>query len=63
MQDSRIVSSAYKFRGVEHVVALEVGYDQLTVEVEEKSSADQWRATFDSSCKSCGFCYSLIFLN
>ena len=50
--DSGAVSSSHVFRGMEYVVSM--GEDQpgaITVEVEDRLSADQWRGTFDATCK------------
>ncbi|XP_067681537.1 centrosomal protein CCDC61-like isoform X2 [Haliotis asinina] len=43
------VSSAHLFRGSEYIVTLENQAGAVLVEVEDKLSADQWRATFDSA--------------
>jgi len=44
--------SLFTFGGVEYTVSMSVQSDsQLTVQVEEHSSADQWRNTFDANCQ------------
>lgn len=45
----------YKFRGSDFYVTMESkGGDSLMVEVEDRLTADQWRATFESSCEFSG---------
>lgn len=44
------VGSAHMFRGSEYIVTLESQAGAVLVEVEDRLSADQWRATFDSAC-------------
>lgn len=52
MDDNTTVSAAYIFRGVEYIVTMNVTDDStVTVEVEDKLTADQWRADFDSACR------------
>lgn len=52
MEDGSTVSAAYIFRGIEYIVTMSVkAENSLTVEVEDKLTADQWRADFDSACK------------
>ena len=52
MEDEATVTSSYVFRGVEYIVTMIVqGGNTLSVEVEDRLTADQWRATFDSACK------------
>lgn len=43
------VSGAYKFRGSDFYVTMDGKGNTLTVEVEDRLTADQWRATFDST--------------
>ena len=44
-------SGPYKFRGSDFYVTMECkGGNSLTVEVEDRLTADQWRATFEASC-------------
>ena len=44
-------SAPYKFRGSDFYVTMESkGGNSLMVEVEDRLTADQWRATFDASC-------------
>ena len=44
--------SSFTFGGVEYTVSMSVqNGGQLTVQVEEHSSADQWRNTFDANCQ------------
>ena len=50
-EDSSIVAM-YLFRGIEYVVTVNVDSgSSLIVEVEDRLTADQWRGTFDASCK------------
>lgn len=52
MEDETTVSSSYVFRGIEYIVTMTVqSGNTLTLEVEDRLTADQWRATFDSACK------------
>lgn len=45
-------SSSFSFAGSEHTVSMSVSNsNQLTIQVEEHSSADQWRNTFDAKCE------------
>ena len=49
----RTVSGSYKFRGSDFYVTMECkGGNSLMVEVEDRLTADQWRATFDAACES-----------
>lgn len=51
MENDTTVSAAYIFRGIEYIVTMTVKDDcLLVVEVEDKLTADQWRADFDSAC-------------
>jgi hypothetical protein len=51
MENDTTVSAAYIFRGIEYIVTMTVKDDSfLVVEVEDKLTADQWRADFDSAC-------------
>ena len=53
MEDETTVSAPYIFRGIEYIVNMTVQDGiGLCVEVEDKLTADQWRADFDSACKS-----------
>jgi len=62
MEDSTTVSAAYIFRGIEYIVTMNVKAENgLTVEVEDKLTADQWRADFDAACMLI-FIYIDIFL-
>ena len=51
--DGECFSSCHVFRGNEYVVTMEMqqGNSAILVEVEDKVTADQWRATFDASCE------------
>lgn len=50
MEDETTVSSSYVFRGIEYIVTMTVqSGNTLTLEVEDRLTADQWRATFDSA--------------
>ena len=45
-------SSSHQFHGDSYLVSLSVLDDnKLLVEVEHKESYDQWRATFEKTCK------------
>ncbi|XP_070569461.1 centrosomal protein CCDC61-like [Ptychodera flava] len=45
-----VITSVYTFRGMEYIVSMNVSdASTLTVEVEDRLTADQWRGTFDSS--------------
>ncbi|KAK3093960.1 hypothetical protein FSP39_022289 [Pinctada imbricata] len=49
MEDETTVSTSYVFRGIEYIVTMKVQSGvSLTVEVEDRLTADQWRASFDS---------------
>lgn len=49
MEDETTVTAPYIFRGIEYVVTMNVqDGNSLRVEVEDKLTADQWRADFDS---------------
>ncbi|WAR20131.1 CCD61-like protein [Mya arenaria] len=48
--EDQTVSAAYIFRGIEYIVTMLVKNENtLTVEVEDKLTADQWRADFDAA--------------
>nr|XP_054758866.1 centrosomal protein CCDC61-like [Lytechinus pictus] len=49
MQEERgVVSSRFSFRGVDYIVSIWVNDDNLlTVEVEDRLTADQWRGSFE----------------
>lgn len=49
--DSAVRSASCIFRGVEYVVSAWFSDESVTIEVEDKLTADQWRGTFDPSCK------------
>ncbi|CAG2203446.1 CCDC61 [Mytilus edulis] len=50
MEEETTVTSSYVFRGVEYIVTMIVqAGNTLSVEVEDRLTADQWRATFDSA--------------
>lgn len=50
MEDETTVSAPYVFRGIEYIVTMSVqGSNNLMVEVEDKLTADQWRADFDTA--------------
>ncbi|XP_053405514.1 centrosomal protein CCDC61-like [Mercenaria mercenaria] len=50
MENDTTVSAAYIFRGIEYIVTMTVKDDSvLMVEVEDKLTADQWRAEFDAA--------------
>jgi len=52
MADDTVRFSTFTFGGVEYTVSMTVhDSSQLTVQVEEHSSADQWRNTFDANCQ------------
>ena len=48
-EDSSVVAT-YVFRGIEYVVTMNVSAAALTVEVEDRLTADQWRGSFDATC-------------
>ncbi len=50
MEGANVVST-YMFRGIEYVVSMNVQQLCLTVEVEDRVTADQWRGSFDGACK------------
>ena len=54
MADSQLIHQ-YDFRGVDYNVQLnrlsEDNSKCVTIQVEDKQTADQWRATFDQTCK------------
>ncbi|KAL4238643.1 Coiled-coil domain-containing protein 61 [Mactra antiquata] len=50
MDEDATVSAAYIFHGVEYIVTMNVKNESiLTVEVEDKLTADQWRADLDAA--------------
>ena len=53
MGEESVVSNSYIFRGMEYIVSMAEDSQQgnLTVEVEDRLTSDQWRGTFDASCK------------
>ena len=52
MPESTDLQGAYNFRGVEYVVNMKVKGDSLlTVIVEDRLTANQWKGTFDAACK------------
>jgi len=52
MDDRSSVSAAYIFRGIEYIVSMSVKNEtNVMVEVEDKLTADQWRAEFDAACE------------
>lgn len=58
--DETTLSTSYVFRGIEYIITMIIqGGNSLTVEVEDRLTADQWRAQFDSACKL-DICISLI---
>ena len=49
--DETTLSTSYVFRGIEYIITMIIqGGNSLTVEVEDRLTADQWRAQFDSAC-------------
>lgn len=51
--DETTLSTSYVFRGIEYIITMIIqGGNSLTVEVEDRLTADQWRAQFDSACKT-----------
>ena len=57
-EEKTTVSTSYVFRGIEYIVTMSTtGGSSLAVEVEDRLTADQWRATFDSACMSFEFRY------
>nr|XP_006818145.1 PREDICTED: coiled-coil domain-containing protein 61-like [Saccoglossus kowalevskii] len=49
-EGNSVISSTCVFRGMEYIVSMHVSdASTLTVEVEDRLSADQWRGTFDAS--------------
>ena len=52
MADDSVRHSTFMFGGIEYTLSMSVqDGSQLTVQVEEQSSTDQWRNTFDVNCK------------
>ena len=55
MEDENIasVTGPYTFRGMDYMVTMWIddGNNTLTVEVEDRLTADQWRGTFDAACE------------
>ncbi|OWF48721.1 Coiled-coil domain-containing protein 61 [Mizuhopecten yessoensis] len=49
MEEETTVSTSYVFRGIEYIVTMSTQAQSLTLEVEDRLTADQWRATFDSA--------------
>ena len=54
MSDKNIgsLSARHIFRGIEYVVSMFVRDEVITVEAEDRLTADQWRADFDARCKN-----------
>ena len=51
MADDCVRYSTFMFGGTDYTVSMSVqDASQLTVEVEERSTTDQWRNTFDVNC-------------
>lgn len=51
MEDDSTSVGHCVFRGVEYVVTMQVqNGNSLMIEVEDRVTADQWRATLDSTC-------------
>lgn len=45
------VTAPYTFRGSDFYVTMDSkGNNSVTIEVEDRLTADQWRATFDAAC-------------
>ena len=52
MDSEGTVSNAFALRGSEYIIGLSwENEDNVTIEVEDKSTSEQWRATFDAPCK------------
>ncbi len=53
MGEENVISNSYVFRGMEYIVSMIVDDQQgnVTVEVEDRLTSDQWRGTFDAACK------------
>ena len=45
------ISTKCVFQGVEYLFNLSVNANQLVIEIEDSATCDQWRNTFDSTCK------------
>ena len=50
MDDVSSKSATFVFHRVEYTVNLTTNDNQLTVEINDSETSDQWRNTFDSSC-------------
>lgn len=49
-------SSGHIFRGFDYLVSMHVrDGNNVIIEVEDRVTSDQWRANFDSACKSVYF--------
>ena len=57
------LSSRHVFRGIEYILSLttNAAKEFITVEVEDRVTADQWRAQFDARCKM-SFIYNNLLL-
>lgn len=51
MEDDTSLSAPFVFRGSGYFVTVSVHDTLLTVEVEDRATADQWRNTFDATCE------------
>jgi len=52
MMADNVRSSSFSFAGLEYIVSMSVyNGSQLTVQIEDQLSADQWRNTFDAKCE------------
>jgi len=61
MADEGVRSSAFTFGGTEYMVSMSVqDGSQLTVQVEDCSTTDQWHNTFDVNCQCLFFIYYFI---
>jgi hypothetical protein len=50
--DETTLSASYVFRGMEYIITMSVQDGiSLTVEVEDRLTADQWRASLDTACE------------
>ena len=58
------LTSRHVFRGIEYILSLttNAAKEVITVEVEDRLTADQWRAQFDARCKCKVLIYYFIVL-
>lgn len=63
MPEDTTLEGAYVFRGVEYVITMKIhDGSMLTVVVEDRLTANQWKGSFDSNCNSTFLHHAKYFL-